>query len=98
MSHFIGDLWGEGKEWKPKCEIYGTAKRLASQEKTMKRLSWIVARSDRSKPLWFLPRLTSRPKEYASFQDALGYFLKTCNSIKAERHFLWIMQRELFWA
>lgn len=35
-------------------------------------------------------------KEYASFQDALGYFLKKCNIKDAEKHFPDVLQRELF--
>ena len=35
-------------------------------------------------------------KEYASFQDALGYFLKKCNIKDVEKHFHDALQRELF--
>ena len=35
-------------------------------------------------------------KEYASFQDALGYFLKKCNIMNWEQHFRDVLQRELF--
>ena len=35
-------------------------------------------------------------KEYATYQDALGYFLKRCNIMNAEQHFPGILQRELF--
>ncbi len=35
-------------------------------------------------------------KEYASFQDALGYFIKKCNIIEAEKYFTGILQYELF--
>jgi len=35
-------------------------------------------------------------KEYASFQDALGYFLKKCNIVNWEQHFRDVLQRELF--
>jgi hypothetical protein len=35
-------------------------------------------------------------KEYASYQDALGFFLKKCNIINAEQYFVGILQRELF--
>jgi len=35
-------------------------------------------------------------KEYASFQDALGYFLKKCNIGDAEKYFPDALQRELF--
>ena len=35
-------------------------------------------------------------KEYASFQDALGYFLKKCNIKGVEKHFPDVLQRDLF--
>ena len=35
-------------------------------------------------------------KEYASFQDALGYFLKKCNIKDVDKHFHDVFQRELF--
>lgn len=34
-------------------------------------------------------------REYASFQDALGYFLKTCNIVGANEYFKGIFQRDL---
>jgi len=35
-------------------------------------------------------------KKYASFQDALGYFIKKCNIIDAEKYFVGVLQYELF--
>ena len=35
-------------------------------------------------------------KEYASFQDALGFFIKKCNIIDAEKYFVGVLQHELF--
>jgi hypothetical protein len=35
-------------------------------------------------------------QEYASFDDALGYFLKKCNITDAEKYFPNILQRRLF--
>ena len=35
-------------------------------------------------------------KEYASFQDALGYFIKKCNILDSEKYFVGVLQRELF--
>lgn len=35
-------------------------------------------------------------REYASFQDALGYFLKKCNILEAEKYFDSVMQYQLF--
>jgi len=35
-------------------------------------------------------------KEYASFQDAIGYFIKKCNIIEAEKYFAGILQYKLF--
>ncbi len=35
-------------------------------------------------------------REYASFQDALGYFIKKCNIIEAGKYFFGVLQRELF--
>ncbi len=35
-------------------------------------------------------------KEYASYQDALGYFIKKCNIIEAEKYFVGVLQYELF--
>ena len=35
-------------------------------------------------------------KEYASYQDALGYFIKKCNIVGAEKYFVGILQRDLF--
>ncbi len=35
-------------------------------------------------------------KNYASYQDALGYFLKKCNIKDSEKYFPDILQRELF--
>ena len=34
--------------------------------------------------------------KYASFQDALGYFIKKCNIIDAEKYFVGVLQHELF--
>ena len=38
-------------------------------------------------------RITS---EYASFQDALGFFVKKCNIIDAEKYFAGVFQHQLF--
>jgi len=35
-------------------------------------------------------------KEYASYQDALGYFIKKCNILDSEKYFVGVLQRELF--
>ena len=41
-------------------------------------------------------RTANITKEYASFQDALGFFLKRCNIKDVEKHFPGVWQRELF--
>lgn len=35
-------------------------------------------------------------KRYASFQDALGYFIKKCNIIDPEKYFVGVLQYDLF--
>ena len=35
-------------------------------------------------------------KEYASFQDALGYFIKKCNIMDSGKYFAGVLQRKLF--